>query len=422
MKGRAQSMSEHRDFPDNRRVVITGLGMATPLGTGREEFSRRLFQGESAVDAVQAFDTGRTASHLGAEVRDFQPRDFISIKNLRRMDRLSLFATASARLALTDAGIAVTAENRDRVGILFGTAFGATDVTVQSEDALLAQGPGAANPILVPNTVMNAPAGYASIELGFRGVNVTVTHFAVSAETAVAYAASEIRRGTADVMLAGGADILSKFYYEALSKFRGLSPDDVGPEGAHPFDERRNGYVAGEGCGLLCLESLACARERGAKICCEITGAGLGSSPAPPTAWPRDPEGFCRAFLRALKQARIDVADVSAVMAAANGSRVLDAVEAAAYEGLFASRAVRPWVTSIKGALGESFSGGGIRACALALSVERGCLPLTVGLERPAAPLNFVAGKKVKTHLKHTVLSGISFGGACACLVFSRCE
>jgi len=97
-------------------------------------------------------------------------------------------------------------------------------------------------------------------------------------------------------------------------------------------------------------------------------------------------------------------------------------VEAAAYEGLFASRAVRPWVTSIKGALGESFSGGGIRACALALSVERGCLPLTVGLERPAAPLNFVAGKKVKTHLKHTVLSGISFGGACACLVFSRCE
>lgn len=422
MKGRAQSMNEHRDFPDNRRVVVTGLGMATPLGTGREEFSRGLFQGECAIDTVQAFDTGRAASHFGAEVRGFQPRDFISIKNLRRMDRLSLFATASARLALTDAGIAVTAENRDRVGILFGTAFGATDVTVQFEDALLAQGPGAVNPILVPNTVMNAPAGHASIELGFRGVNVTVTHFAVSAETAVAYAASEIRRGTADVLLAGGADILSQFYYEALSKFRGLSPDDGGAEGAHPFDERRNGYVAGEGCGLLCLESLASARERGAKIYCEITGAGLGSSPTPPTAWPKDPEGFRRTFLRALKQARIDVADVSAVMAAANGSRVLDAMEAAAYEGLFASCAVRPWVTSIKGALGESFSGGGIRACALALSVEKGGLPATVGLEKPAAPLNFVMGKKVETNLRHTVLSGISFGGTYACLVFSRWE
>ena len=415
-------MSEHRDFPDNRRVVITGLGMATPLGTGREEFSRRLFQGESAVDAVQAFDTGAAASHLGAEVRDFQPRDFISIKNLRRMDRLSMLATASARLALSDAGIAVTAENRDRVGILFGTAFGATDVTVQFEDALLAQGPGAANPILVPNTVMNAPAGYASIELGFRGVNVTVTHFAVSAETAVAYAASEIRRGTADVMLAGGADILSKFYYEALSKFRGLSPDDGGAEGARPFDERRNGYVAGEGCGLLCLESLSSARERGAKIYCEISGAGLGSSPAPPTAWPRDPEGFRRTFLRALKQARIDVPAVSAVMAAANGSRVLDAVEAAACREMFASCATSPFVTSVKGAIGESFSGGGIRACALALSVEKGWLPPTVGLERPALPLNFVMGKKVEMSLRHTVLSGISFGGTYACLVFSRCE
>jgi len=176
-------MNKRHDLPDNQRVVVTGVGMATPLGTGREEFSRRLFQGESAIDAVRAFDTGAAASRLGAEVRGFHPREFISVKNLRRMDRMSLLVTASARLALSDAGIAVTAENRDRVGILFGSAFGATDVTVQFEDTLFAQGPGAVNPILVPNTVMNAPAGHASIELGFRGVNVTVTHFAVSALT-----------------------------------------------------------------------------------------------------------------------------------------------------------------------------------------------------------------------------------------------
>ncbi|HQN67956.1 MAG TPA: beta-ketoacyl-[acyl-carrier-protein] synthase family protein [Smithellaceae bacterium] len=415
-------MNKHHALPDNQRVVVTGVGMATPLGTGRKEFSRRLFGGEGAIDVVQAFDTGRAASRLGAEVRGFEPRGLISVKNLRRMDRLSMLTTASARLALSDAGVSVTAENRDRVGILFGSAFGATDVTAQFEDTLFAQGPGAVNPILVPNTVMNAPAGHASIELGFRGVNVTVTHFAVSAETAVAYAVSEIRRGTADVLLAGGADILSKFYYEALSKFHGLSPDDGGAEGARPFDRRRNGYVAGEGCGLLCLESLSGARKRGANIYCEISGAGLGSSPAPPTAWPKDPEGFRRTFLRALGQARIDLSDVSAVMAAANGSRALDAVEAAAYEELFASCADRPWVTSIKGAVGESFSGGGIRACALALSVEKGGLPPTVGLEQPAAPLNFVTGKKVETNLRHTVLSGISFGGTYACLVFSRCE
>ena len=415
-------MNKRHDLPDNQRVVVTGVGMATPLGTGREEFSRRLFGGESAIDAVRAFDTGAAASRLGAEVRGFHPREFISVKNLRRMDRMSLLVTASARLALSDAGIAVTAENRDRVGILFGSAFGATDVTVQFEDTLFAQGPGAVNPILVPNTVMNAPAGHASIELGYRGVNVTVTHFAVSAETAMVYAASEIRRGTADILLAGGADILSKFYYESLSRFRGLSPDDGGPEGARPFDKRRNGYVAGEGCGLLCLESLSCARKRGARIYCEISGSGLGSSPALPTAWPQDPEGFRRTFLRALGQARIDFEDVSAVMAAANGSRVLDTVEATAYREMFASCAAPPFVTTVKGAIGESFSGGGIRACALALSVEKGWLPPTVGLEQPAAPLNFVTDKKVETNLRHTVLSGISFGGTYACLVLSRCE
>jgi len=410
------------DLPDSRRIVVTGLGLVTPLGVGKDEFSRRLFKGDCAIAPVQAFDTHAVSSHLAAEVRDFTPRDFISVKNLRRMDKTSLLTSASSRLALSDAGIAVTAENRDRIGILLGTAFGATDITVSVAGTLLSEGPSFVNPILVPNVVMNAPAGHASIELGFRGVNTTITHFAASAETAIAYAVSEIRRGAADVMLAGGVDILSKFYYESLSRFRGLSPDDGGEEGARPFDERRNGYIAGEGCGILCLESLAHARMRGAGIYCEITGAGLGSSPTPPTAWPRDTEGVRRTFGRALKNAGVALPDVSAVMAAANGSRVLDAVEARAYEELFASCEPKPYVTSVKGAVGESFSGGGIRACALALSVKKGCLPPTVGLTLPAMLLNFVVGEKQEADLKHAVLAGISFGGTYAYLVFSHCE
>ncbi|HBJ75855.1 MAG TPA: hypothetical protein DDZ34_07585 [Syntrophaceae bacterium] len=410
------------DLPDSRRIVVTGLGMVTPLGVGQDEFSRRLFKGDCAIGAVQAFDPDANGSHLAAEVRDFTPRDFISVKNIRRMDRLSLLTSASARLALSDAGLAVTSENRDRIGILLGTAFGATDITVQLAGTMLAEGPSFVNPILVPNMVMNAPAGHASIELGFRGVNTTVTHFAVSAETAIAYAVSEIRRGAADVMLAGGVDILSKFYYESLSRFRGLSPDDKGEEGARPFDRARNGYVAGEGCGILCLESLAYARRRGAGIYCEISGAGLGSSSTPPTAWPRDTEGIKRTLGRALHNAGIAPPDVAAVMAAADGGKILDDVEALAYHELFSLCGSGPLVTSIKGAVGESFSGGGIRACALALSVKKGCLPPTVGLTLPAMPLNFVAGEKRETALKHAVLAGISFGGTYAYLVFSHCE
>lgn len=415
-------MDETHRQPDSRRVVVTGLGLVTPLGVGKDIFFEKLIAGACAIDPVRGFDTGALESHLGAEVRDFAPRDFISVKNLRRMDKTSLLTTAAARMALDDAGIEVGEQNRDRIGILLGTAFGATDVTVSVAGTLLSQGPSLVNPILVPNTVMNAPAGHASIELGFRGVNTTVTHFAVSAETAISYAISEIRRGTADVMLTGGVDILSKFYYESLAKFRGLSPDDGTPEGARPFDRRHNGYVAGEGCGILCLESWAGARERGAKIYCEITGSGLGSSPTRPTDWPSETDGIKRTFRRALQNSEIKLADVTAVMAAANGSRVLDQLEARAYAELFAGLDEQPFVTSIKGALGESFSGGGIRACALALSMEKDCLPPVAGLSQPLEALNFVMNDHKKVSVKHGILAGISFGGTYAYLVFTNCK
>lgn len=412
-------MDNYFEPADRHRIVITGLGLVTPLGVGKDEFSRRLFAGDCAIDTVQAFDTGAVTSHLGAEVHDFAPRDFISLKNLRRMDRISLMTTAAARLAFEDAGIVINSENRDRIGMILGTAFGATDVSVSFAGTLMGEGPASVNPILVPNTVMNAPAGHASIELGFRGVNTTVTHFAVSAETAVAYAVSEIRRGVADVILAGGVDILSKFYYESLTKFRGLSPSDGGPEGARPFDVARNGYVAGEGCGILCLESLSHAQDRGARIYCEITGAGLGSSRTTPTGWPQDTEGIKRTFTKALRNTGMQLADITAVMAAANGSRVLDQVEARAYDELFSSGGHKPFITSVKGAIGESFSGGGIRACALALSVEKGWLPPVIGLSAPLMTMNYVTGEKKITTMDQAVLAGISFGGTYAYLILS---
>jgi len=413
-------METDRRWSAEHRIVVTGVGMVTPLGTGKDAFAEKLFAGASGIQSIQGFDTRAVPSHLGAEVRDFSPRDFISVKNLRRMDKTSLMAAASARLALEDAQIAVTTENRDRIGILLGTAFGSTDITLQFANALIGEGPSSVNPIIVPNTVMNAPAGHASIELGFRGVNTTVTHFAVSAETAIAYAAFELRRGVADVMLAGGVDILSKFYYEVLSKFRGLSPDDGKKEEARPFDVERNGYIVGEGAGILCLETLARALDRGAKIYCEILGVGLGSSPETPTGWPHRPDGAVGALNRALADAGIPAHAIQAVMAAANGSRRLDEVEALAYQNVFASSSEKPWLTSIKGALGESFSGGGIRACALALSMEKECLPPTVGLVKPLASMKAVMGSAFEGPIGYAVLAGISFGGTYAYLVFGR--
>jgi 3-oxoacyl-[acyl-carrier-protein] synthase II len=388
-------MDKNRRTHKATKVVVTGVGMVTPLGIGKEEFGRRLFAGECAIDIIKTFDTSSFKSHLGAEVTDFVPRDFISVKNLRRMDRISSMSTAAARLALDDAGIKINEKNRDRVGIILGTSFGATDVTVQFAGTLLTEGPAFVNPILVPNTVMNAPAGHASIELGFRGVNTTVTHFAVSAETALAYAVEEIRRGT--------ADFGSK-------------------EACRPFDEARNGIVAGEGCGMVCLESWESAVTRGRQPYCEIKGFGLGSSPTSPTAWPDNSEGIKRTISRALENAGVAARDIQAIYAAANGGKVLDAVEAEAYAEVFSGLKKQPLITSLKGALGESFSGGGIRACALALSMEKNAIPPTVGLIKPVKPLGFVAGDKREMRINNAALAGISFGGTYVYLVFANCD
>jgi 3-oxoacyl-[acyl-carrier-protein] synthase II len=323
-------------------------------------------------------------------------------------------------MALQDANVAITAENRDRVGIVLGTAFGATDVTAQFLETLLTQGPSSVNPIMVPNIVMNAPAGHTSIELGFRGVNTTVTHFAVSAEMAIAYAAAEIRRGTADFMLAGGVDILSRFYYESLTRFHALSPQNRGEESCRPFDRDRNGTVAGEGSGLVLLESMESAMARGHKPYCEIIGVGMGSSPTKPTAWPNNPEGIHLTLHRALKNAGISLKDVQAILAAANGDKTLDATESEAYVSIFESSEQKPFITSIKGALGESYSGGGIRSCALALSMEKNVLPPTIGLANPLRPLPFVIEEKKEQEINSAVLAGISFGGTYCYFIFGK--
>jgi 3-oxoacyl-[acyl-carrier-protein] synthase II len=405
----------------DRRVVITGIGMVTPLGAGKEAFARALWRGETGIGEIAAFPTGGLPSRLGAEVRAFAARDFVSVKNLRKMDRLSAMTTASVRMAADDAGLRIDPANRDRIGIVMGTAFGNTEDKVQTARVLFTEGPGMVSPIHVPNTVMNAPAGHASIEMGFRGVNTTVNHQAVSGETAIAYGAMEIRRGAADVIFAGGGDILSPFFTEALTRFRAVSPADGGPEGARPFDCARNGPVAGEGCGIVCLEAGEIARERGAVPYAEVTGWGLASSPAAQTAWPADPRGFLIALERALAMAGAAPGEIDLVQAAANGGLNPDAMEAAAYGRLFGEGA-KPLITSLKGATGESFASGGIRAAALALSLREGIVPPVVGLSEPIAPLPFVIGTSVSRPSRRGLLSGVSYGGTYAALVFERMQ
>jgi 3-oxoacyl-[acyl-carrier-protein] synthase II len=403
----------------DRRVAITGLGLVTPLGVGRAVFAERLFAGQSAIAAAEAVAAGeRPTAAIGA----FNARDFVSAGNLRRMDRLSAMTAAAARLALEDAALAITSANRDRVGIALGTAFGATDVAAQIGRALFTEGPGRVNPMLVPNTVMNAPAGHAAIELGLRGVNTTVNHRETSAETAIAFAADALRRGRAEAMLAGGAEILSPFCLEVLTRFRALSPLDGGRAAARPFDLNRNGCVAGEGAGVLCLELLEHARARGAQVYGEIAGWGLAAAPAPPTDWPGDARGAVLALRRAIDAARLSPAEIDCISAAANGGPRLDDLEARALELVFGSGESGPLISSLKGAIGESFSSGGIRTAALALALQRQAVPPTVGLDRPLARLRFVRQRQQHAALRYGIVNGFAAGGTFAALVLRQKE
>ena len=402
----------------NRRVVVTGVGMVTPLGAGKCRFSRKLFNGYSAISPITSFDTSRFPSRLGAQVPDFAPADFISKKNLRKMDRLSRMAVASSRMAIDDSEVNLDCINIDRMGIILGTAYGSTDVSVQFAGILFDEGPRMVSPILVPNSVMNAPAGHTSIELKFRGINSTVNHHEASAETAIAYAAAEIKRGSADVMLAGGAEIISEFFFEILNRFGALSSAGEDPEEARPFDTLRNGFVAGEGSGILCLEDMAHAETRGATPYCEIVGWGMSAYPSPPTDWPSDPKGPALAMTRALESAGIGPAEIDYICASANGGRKLDILEAEALSSVFAAKGKRPYISSIKGAVGESFSSGGIRSAAMALSIKETAIPPTLGLKNPIKPLRFVLNKKKEAQINFGIVNGFSSGGTFVSIIF----
>jgi 3-oxoacyl-[acyl-carrier-protein] synthase II len=407
-------------FPVLRRVVLSGVGLVTPLGVGKDVFARRLFGGLSGIRPITLFDTARFEAKSGAQVRDFTPLDFIRPATLRRMDRLSQMATAAARMALDDAGFQIGAHNRDRVGVVLGTCFGGTDVAAQFGKVLFTDSPRRANPILVPNVVMNAPAGHAAIELGVRGVNTTVNHREVSAETAMAYAASEIMRGRADVILTGGADIISEFQFNVLTHFQTLSPQKGGMEGIRPFDAQRNGIMVGEGAGVVCLESLESAEARGAVPYCEIAGWGLSAAPAGPSEWPTDATGPSLAMTRALAAAHINPGEIDYVCAAANGGWRSDRLEAEALGRVFATGGRQPRISALKGSLGESFSSGGIRAAAMALSIHHRTLAPTLGLSQPLAPLNFVLNAETQIPIRYSLLNGIASGGTFAAVIMKK--
>jgi 3-oxoacyl-[acyl-carrier-protein] synthase II len=361
------------------RVFITGIGCISSFGLGVQPFMDALFAGRTGIVPVQTFDTSRCRAHRAALVQDFDPAASIPPLKLRRMDDVSRLALVSAKATFEDAGWPVgEGQSHDRVGIAFGTYTAGLDSMVEYLRGLIKNGPAGVPALLFSNTVSNAPASLCAIELGLRGPNVTFNQREASGLSALAYAAAAVADARADAMLTGAGDKIVETFFKAHDLFHALSPRRSSePEIARPFDRRRNGYVLGEGCFTLLLESERSAAARNVRVYGEVVGIGATGSRAGINEWPADPAGLCRAMTDACSQARVAAHDAVAVFGAADGSPDLDRMESTAINTAWGGRRIP--VVSLKGAIGESSSGGIASIVAGLVGIAAGRLPPTVG-------------------------------------------
>ena len=388
----------------SERICITGMGVVSPIGIGKEEFLFSLKKGRSGIEEIKEFDTHFSHSRKGGVIRSFHPKDFIPASKIRRLDRASQFAIAASKLALADAKFSVTRENSSRVGVVLGSGFCGLSSSEEFHRGQVLKGFLDLNPMLFPNTVPNAPSSYVSIELGIQGVNSTLVQSFCTAEAAVFFACDQLRKRRADLILTGGVDELSEFLFRGFSELHLLATDPGDGERSCPYDKMRNGLVLGEGAGLLVLEREAHARSRGGRIYGYILGYSLvgKSSKGDPS------EDLGRSIKMTLKGE--EGSSIDYISGAGNSSRVLDALEAKGVKKTFQTQSLRIPVSSIKSMTGEAIASGGVRMVANVLSMENGFIPPTINYLKPdpACDLHYVINQKLDREIKTFLHLGIS--------------
>jgi len=405
--------------PKGQRIVITGLGVISPIGVGREEFWKNCLLGTSGIKPVQRFDVSSYRSKLGGQLPEIDFKTFIKPANLRRMDRIGKIMVSAVRLALNDSNLDLGKEDPNRMGISIGTGLGSSDTVDQFFRALLKEGPVGAQPLLFQTAVPNAITSHCAIEYGIKGINITFSHKETSTEMAIAYAYHLLRDGRADIILAGGGDELSEPLHHVYSMLGALSPGrGKGIEGMRPFDRERNGMVLGEGSGILVLETLEHAEKRGAGIYAEMAGVGLSGSTDGVLRYDLNGDSIARAMSIAVEEP----AGVDYISVAANSTPELDRAEASAIRKVFGERTKEISVSSLKSMIGEFDGSGGIRACGLALSLYHGMIPPTIGTDHldPQCDLNVVLGQSIKKEIRSALLNSCSNGGSNISVWFKR--
>ncbi|HEX4963463.1 MAG TPA: beta-ketoacyl-[acyl-carrier-protein] synthase family protein [Thermoanaerobaculia bacterium] len=400
------------------RIVVTGLGLVTPVGVGKDEAWEALLAGRSGFAPVESFDTRAFSVHLGAEVRSFDPAPWVRRQDAAALGRASLLAIAAARQALEDAGLDPESVEPERAGVAMGTTSGEPREVEKFDDRFLAGELEQVGPEFIGLYPCHMIATHVARELGFAGPNTMIPTACAAGNYAIAHAVDVLRAGRADVMLAGGADAFSRITYTGFARLGAIAP-----ERCQPFDRNRKGMIPGEGAAVLVLEPLDRARERGARVYAELAGYGLTCDAHHMTAAHPEGAGAARAMERALADAGAAPSDVSYVSAHGTGTPTNDRLETLAVRRVFGAAAARTPISSIKSMIGHTMgAASAIEAAVCALAVAEDRIPPTMNLEEPEEDLDFVPNEARDLLVRLAMNNAYAFGGNNASVILRKCE
>jgi 3-oxoacyl-[acyl-carrier-protein] synthase II len=406
-----------------RRVVVTGLGVVTSIGHNVESFWSGLVAGKIGVDRVTLFDPSAFACQIGAEVRNWDVNQLMDPKEARRNDRYTHFGFVAAKQAVADSGINMANEDGDKVGVIIGSGIGGMHTYETQLRILYERGPRKVSPFTIPSLIGNMCSGLVAIELGARGPNFGMVSACATGTHSLGEAAHAIRRGDADVMVAGGSEAaITPFAYASFCSMKAMSTRNDNPRGAsRPFDKSRDGFIMGEGAGILVLESLEHARARGARIYCELAGYAATCDAYHITQPDPEGKGLSMAMRRALESARVDTSDVDYINAHGTSTPYNDKFETLAIKKVFGENAGTVPISSTKSMTGHLLgAAGGIESVVCVKTIEKGIVPPTMNLEEsdPDCDLDYVPNVARQVKARTVLSNNLGFGGQNASIVF----
>jgi len=410
---------------DKKRVVVTGVGLITPLGIGVEDSWNSIIAGRAGIRRITHFDSSNFPTQIAGEVEGFNPEDYIEPKEIKKMDRFIHFAIATATMAINDSGLKITDGNAEKVGVIVGSGIGGLHAIEHYHSVFLEKGPRRISPFFIPMLVINLASGQISIKFGAKGPNSAVATACATGSHSIGDAYKIIQRGDADAMIAGGTEaVITPLGIGGFNAMKALSTRNDEPgKASRPFDIDRDGFVMGEGSGIVILESLESAMDRGVRIYAEIVGYGMTADAYHITSPAPGGEGAARCMQITLKDGSVDPSKVDYINAHGTSTKYGDEIETNAIKTVFREHSYKVAISSTKSMIGHLLgAAGGVEAVITILSIYNDIITPTINLDKPdpECDLDYVPYKSRKMTINYALTNSFGFGGTNACLLFKK--